>query len=118
MKVTSPLIYAIQDHETAQHKHESYCKLDGDLIQEIIPPLHGLNLSNRPGAPNASRRHRPPDFPPQSIPGRSERVTLSLSFSSLIFVLKVSGEEICTTHADHAHRSPKFEFIAGSYLPR
>ena len=70
-------------------------------IQGIKTPFRFLNLSNRPGAPNATRRHSSPDLPPQSIPLRSERVTLSLSSSSLTSVHKFFPEDLSTARALH-----------------
>jgi hypothetical protein len=98
MYVTAMSLFLFSSHQLSivvlvfslRLQHENCSVLNEESIQGNYFPLHGLNLSNRPGAPNATRRHRPPDLPPQSIPGRSERVTLSLSSSSLIFVLKVS----------------------------
>jgi hypothetical protein len=107
------LFYAIQYIKTAGLQHQSYSKLDGQLIHGIRSPFYCLNHPNRPGAPNATRRHSPPDLPPQPISIQTERSTVCLLRFSTIFVLTLSPDELCTTHIHHAIHSHKIEFIAG-----
>jgi hypothetical protein len=93
-------------------QHKTYWKFSRVTVQGINFKFYGHNLPNQTGAPNATCWHWPPDLPPPAIIIRTERSTACSSFSSLIFVLKVSSDILCTSRANHANLSHKFEFIA------
>jgi hypothetical protein len=93
------------------HQHEICWKFNWVTVQGITSPLYCLKIPNQTGAPNAARRHTPPDLSSRTISMRTKRSTMCLSFVSIFFVLKLFRESLCTTRANHAKISPKFKFI-------
>ena len=97
MAVANPLVFPrIIAPISSRVQHETYSELYGHLIQRIYFPLSCLKQPDRPDAPNAKRWHASPDLPPQTKPILTKHVTLCPSFFSIIFVLKLSPEELCT----------------------
>jgi hypothetical protein len=88
-------------------QHGNYSRFDGESVQEIYSLHNTLNFSDRRGAPNANRWHKPPDLPPRTILKQTEMSSMCSLFLWLTFVLKLSPDELCTTNIDHATLSLK-----------
>jgi hypothetical protein len=96
--------------------------LNGELIQGIKISFSFLNLPNPTGAPNAIRWHTPTDLSPQSISGRSERVTLFLysssgppSFLFTDFLQRMYLDTIPAMPRSARNRSSSSDLVAPTY---
>jgi hypothetical protein len=76
-------------------QHEIYWKFNGVTVQRMNFQFYGLNCPNQTDAPNATRRHSPPDLPPRSIPRRTERSNMCPLFVSSTFIHKVPSKDDC-----------------------
>ena len=99
------------EHDRSNLQYANSRGSNRDLVQVIYSPIRCHNLSNEAREPNANCWHSPSDLPPQSIPGRPERVNSCSSFTSSILVFRLSREEPSTCPSRKILFSPRFDFI-------
>jgi hypothetical protein len=99
-------------------QHEKRSEFYGVSVQAINIPFKRFNFQNRCRDLNVVRWHSPSDLHPRVILMQTGMSAVCTILSSLVFILKLSPDKLCTGHTDHAILSHKIEFIARFRRPR